>query len=346
MNPFEFRLLQSWPLAAWREVGVVVAVSGGADSVALLRALHAIKTGGAGRLVVAHFNHLLRGDDSDCDEQFVVKLAAELGLACEVGRAAAPGTPANLRDGLEAAARAARYDFLKKVAERVGARYVATAHTADDKAETILHRILRGTGIAGLAGIPRSRLLTPAVSLLRPMLPFRRAEVLAYLHDLGQPFRQDDSNRDTQFTRNRIRHELLPLLAEHYHPGVREALLRLSQLASGAQSVIDELVREQISRRVRFQGNDGGDTVTIDVREIGALPRHLVRELLLAVWREMHWPEQSMGFAQWELLADMAAAAGPLDHASSIAMLPGGIEARRQVERLVLLRGKGSGVGG
>ena len=144
----------------------------------------------------------------------------------------------------EATARTARYAFLQETAERFGARYVVTGHTADDQAETILHRIVRGTGIAGLAGMARVRPLGPAATLIRPLLDFRRLELLAYLTDLGQPFRSDSSNSDTAFTRNRIRCRLLPELAAEYNPGVVASLVRLGRLAGEVQSVVDALVED------------------------------------------------------------------------------------------------------
>ena len=134
-----------------------------------------------------------------------------MGLACEVATAALDPAAGSRGQGIEAA-RAARYAVLEEMAGRVGARFVVTAHTADDQAETILHRILRGTGLRGLSGMSRSRRLGPA-TLLRPLLAIGRAELAAYLRDCQQPFRTDASNRDVRFMRNRIRNELLPLLA-------------------------------------------------------------------------------------------------------------------------------------
>jgi tRNA(Ile)-lysidine synthase len=237
----ENKLAAAWRPEEWRDLTVLVAVSGGSDSVALLRGLAAIRIAGPGRLVVGHFNHGWRGQESEADEQFVTSLAAQLELPTEVGQAARSTSSSgpDPRDGrkskrTEAAARRARYRFLEETATRLGARYVVTAHTADDQAETILQRIIRGTGIAGLAGIRRARPLGPAVTLLRPVLEFRRCELRAYLQSLGQEFREDASNADRRFTRNRIRHELLPLLTEHYYPGAAESLIRLGTLAAEA----------------------------------------------------------------------------------------------------------------
>ena len=239
-HPLESKLAAAWPPSDWADVTIVAAVSGGCDSVALLRALTAVKTGGQGRVSVAHLNHRLR-PEADDDERFVVELCGRLGVICEVGHVDVAGAAAEAGEGLEAAARRCRYRFLQEAAGRLGARFVVTAHTADDQAETILHRIVRGTGIRGLAGMARVRTLGHA-ALVRPLLGIRRAELVAYLDELGQPYRHDSSNADRRFTRNRIRLELLPRLRERFNPEIEEALLRLGTLAGEAQAEIDALV--------------------------------------------------------------------------------------------------------
>jgi tRNA(Ile)-lysidine synthase len=341
-HDFERRLAQSWPPAGWQEVGVLVAVSGGADSVALLRGLAALKTDGPGRLVAAHFDHRLRGMDSTADREFVVALCQQLGIECHVGqwdagRSSAGRSSSGYPDGVEAAARAARYEFLQATAERLGARYVAAAHTFDDQAETVLHHLVRGTGLAGLAGMSRARPLGAAVTLIRPLLAFRRSDVLEYLGALGQPYCDDATNRDPAFTRSRIRHELLPLLARDYNPRVIDALVRLSSLASETQATIDGLVAELAARCVvrREPGQ-----VEIDLEPLATAPRHLVRECMIAVWREQGWPLQSMGFEEWELLAGMAAA-NPGESRRTKRVFPGGVVVERSRKSLTLRRAAG-----
>jgi tRNA(Ile)-lysidine synthase len=206
---------------------------------------------------------------------------------------------------------------------------VVTAHTADDQAETILHRIVRGTGIGGLHGMPRVRQLSPAVTLIRPMLSLRRTQLVAYLDDLGQPYRSDPSNEDTRFTRNRIRHELLPQLAEQYNSGVVDALLRLGTLSGEVQSVIDKLVEELIERCVV---RETSQRVRIDGAALRDQPAYVIRELLMAVWRERRWPMQSMGFAQWESLAEMVVSK------SLPQTFPGKVSARKVDDHLILDR--------
>lgn len=301
----EAKLRATWPPETWQDVTVVLAVSGGVDSTALLRATAALKLAGPGRLVVGHFHHGLR-PAADDDERFVVQLCGELGIACETGRADVATTAQSLGDGVENAARQARYRFLQALAEQHGARLVATAHTADDQAETILHHIIRGTGLAGLAGMPRCRPLSPAVSLLRPLLSIRRREVLDYLKKIKQPYRDDESNEDRQFTRNRIRHELMPLLTEQYNVDAVNAILRLGKLADGAHTVIQGVV-DRVARQCVTCQSDG--SVMIDCGPLVGQPEYLVGELFVNLWRKRNWPLQSMSCEHWQSLANMARAA-------------------------------------
>jgi tRNA(Ile)-lysidine synthase len=322
---FESRLAESWPPDAWAGVTVLVAVSGGPDSVALARGLAAIGRRGPGSVTLAHFNHRLRGPDSDGDEAFCRDLARRLDWPCEIGRAAEAAKASD-----EQSCRDERYSFLCEAARRTGARYVATAHTADDQAETVLHRIVRGTGLAGLAGMPRARELADGVSLIRPMLSIRREDAHAYLAAIGQGFRTDESNRDLRFTRNRIRHDLLPRLSADYNAEVVEALLRLAAQAGEAQAAIDAIARELAARAV-VSGRP--DHVVLDCRQLAGQPRHLVRALLVNVWREQAWPQQAMGYSEWDRLAVLAAGQSDGRH-----VLPCAIEAARAGERLELTR--------
>ena len=208
---------------------VVVAVSGGLDSVALLHLLRF----GAGlprlELVAAHFDHGMRPESGE-DAAWVAGLAEEWGVPMEGGRAEAPLTS-------EEAAREARYDFLETVRVRTGARWILTAHHADDQAETVLFRVARGTGLAGLRGIPVRR-----GNILRPLLSFWREELEAYVTSAGLTPRLDSSNEDRRFVRNVLRHDVLPQLEASVAPGVRTALVRLASLAAREESAWTSLV--------------------------------------------------------------------------------------------------------
>jgi len=333
---FESRLLRAWPAERWQDVSVVVAVSGGADSVGLLCGLARLKSAGGGRLSLAHFNHALRGAESDADERFVTALADRLGIACQIGRPA-PGELLQMNaDGLEAAARGARYHFLQSAAAAVGARYVATGHTADDQVETILQRILRGTGLGGLAGMRRARPLGPAVTLLRPLLGVRREEIRVYLRSVGQPWREDSSNARTEATRNWLRHELLPRVEQHVSPAAPAAILRLGQLAAEAQAIIEQLAGGLAERAIVSPGASG---FVCQCDLLAGQNRYVVREMFVHAWRERGWPEQSMGFDEWEALAEMA-----LRPESAQALqrdFPGATRAQKKGARLTLARLEG-----
>lgn len=328
---FEQRLAAAWRPEQWGDVSVVAAVSGGPDSVALLRALAALKTTGPGRLWAAHFNHRLRGQEADEDQAFVDQLCRRLGVACHMGQAEMPVVPVG--DGLEAAARQQRYAFLQEVAQQCGARFVVTAHTADDQAETILHRIVRGTGIAGLGGMRRTRPLG-AVTLLRPLLEIGRADVEAYLAEIEQPARFDHTNADCSFTRNRIRHELLPLLTSQFNPAVGQALCRLGQLAADAQDALRPQVETLLKRAVASERISDA-SVCLDCRPLQQAPVHLVRELFATLWQQQSWPLQAMDFVAWQMLADMALASEP---ALPQRVFPGAIAVQKKGGELLLSR--------
>jgi tRNA(Ile)-lysidine synthase len=205
--------------------------------------------------------------------------------------------------------------------------------------ETVLHRLVRGTGLAGLAGMPRVRPLSPTVTLVRPILGARREEVLQYLAAIGQDFRHDSTNSDCRFTRNRIRRELLPSLREQYNTNVDEALANLAQQADEAQRVISELVQELVEQcvRVRPQPQNGSLSqaspveslsaaeVRIDCGPLRGKPKVIVCEVCRAAWSSAGWPLQSMGFVRWQQLADLIECpdAQPLN-------LPGNFQARRR----------------
>ena len=273
----------------------VVAVSGGADSVALLRALAA----GGFAITVAHLNHQLRGDESDADEAFVCDVAMSLGVGFRSARIDVAKEGGNL----EATARRVRYAFLDGVAAEVGATWIATGHTADDQAETLLHRLLRGTGLQGLRGIAVQR--PPAVagglSIVRPLLTFTRSEVVAYLTSLEQSFRTDSSNADLRFTRNRIRAELVPLL-KTFNPEVVSVLGHLAEQAEEAHAFIEQQAVELLKR---VEKPRAGDLIVLDRRELESAPQLLVRETLRLIWEREGWPMGAMTFDHWERAAHL-----------------------------------------
>lgn len=332
---FELRLADAWSPQDWCNTHVVLAVSGGADSVALLRAVAAIKAqcGGAGRVLVAHLNHALRGESADADSAWLAGLCAELKLSFETATADVAALAAAHGDGLEAAGRHARYQFLQQTAERLGARYVATAHTADDQVETVLHHIVRGTGLAGLAGISKRRAISGSVTLVRPLLSHWRREVISYLGELGQAYRTDVSNDDPQFTRNRIRHELLPFVREHFNGDVDGALVRLAAQAGDAQRLVESLAEQLANASVTGVG-EASAHVQIDCAQVSSQPPVIVREVCRIAWKKAGWPVQAMGYDEWQMLASLARG----EATRRVANLPGNVQARRHGATLTLAR--------
>lgn len=299
--------------------GLVVAVSGGPDSVALLRALRDVHT--SGPLTAAHLNHQLRGAEADADEAFVRDLCAGLSLDCRCGRLDVRRTADAEGGNLEGVARRLRYDWLARVAAEAGASCVTTGHTANDQAETVLHRLLRGTGLRGLRGIALRRPLSAGVSLVRPLLAVTRDEVMAYLDAIGQPYRQDSTNLDPALTRNRIRLQLLPRLAAEYNPQIVAILGRLAGQAEEVYGTEEEQARALLAAAELPRA---GALVVLDGVRFGAAPRPQLREALRLLWEREGWPMGQMGFDAWERAA--AAAMGE----TTAADLPGGVRIHRR----------------
>ena len=226
-----------------------VAVSGGADSVALLRALLELRGELGIVLSVAHFNHRIRGAEADGDEDFVRALASGFDLQFYSGSADAPAYSREKKLSLETAARELRQEWFGRLAQQGQVHKIATAHTLDDQAETILMRILRGTGGRGLTGIaPWQR----EKYLIRPLLEASRREIEEYLAFLHQTWREDSSNKDLRHTRNRVRHELLPLLECNYNPALRQNLAELAEIARAEEEYWEKEISGLLPRLVRF----------------------------------------------------------------------------------------------
>jgi tRNA(Ile)-lysidine synthase len=280
----------------------VVAVSGGSDSVGLLRVLHTLEPRLGLTLSVAHLDHGVRGEAARADAIFVAELAATLRLPFDLGH-----WQPDQRGGFEADARRARYAWLVELARTRGAGVVAVGHTRDDQAETVLHRIVRGTGPRGLAGIPPRRPLAAGLTLVRPLLNVSRDEIRDYLAALGQPYREDASNADLARTRARIRHDLLPRLAREYNPQVKEALVRLGALARAAEHRLDASLRE-LEHAVLVSVDE--QQIILKGPVLQSAPRWLHAEVLRRFWRRAGWPEAGMNARRWRRLASLARGEG------------------------------------
>jgi tRNA(Ile)-lysidine synthase len=263
---------------------LAVGVSGGADSVALLCAL-AERAGELGLVVhVAHLHHGLRGAEAGGDLEFARGLAAGLSLPFHEERVDAEHEASAASESIETAARRLRYGWFRRLMGSGEVDAVATAHTLDDQAETVLGKFLRGAWTEGLSGI-HPAVEFPEGRILRPLLGATRAEVEAYLSALGQGWREDSSNRDPAYTRNRIRHELLPLL-EGWNPQLREHLAQMAELARDEemwwQGEMARLAPQLVlpGRPVRGGGRAAEDGLGLDVTRLAALAPAVQRRLL------------------------------------------------------------------
>ena len=333
---------KEWPPEAWREHRLILAVSGGADSVAMLRAFTQINqednaNNSGGNLLVVHVNHRLRSAESEGDARFVRELAERLMLPFVEETISGPEMQYRLQKlgSLEGAARELRYERLLAVAEEHGARYILTAHHAEDQIETLLQRMFRGSALGGLSGIPRFRRLNDAVSLARPMLTVRRTAILAYLQQLGQPYRTDSSNRDPAFLRNRIRNELIPLLDDLFPNRFDRSLLRFAERCREVQSLLDQQV-ERLAVQIQADSllmfrQENPASLALPLASFRETPDYIVREYFKGLWSSRGWPLREMGAKNWDRLVAMIRVGEPQNSA-----FPGGITVRRTEDALLV----------
>ena len=325
---------------------LAVAVSGGADSVALLCLLLELRAELGIVLSVAHVNHKLRGEESDEDERFVAKLARQHALELHVCEAPVDGSQSSGQgSGIEAAARELRYGFFRQLAREGRVAKIATAHTLDDQAETVLLRIFRGTGIRGLSGIhPRIVFEEQGHAfgeLVRPLLGFRRSALQDFLRERGQSWREDSSNRDIAFLRNRVRHRLLPMIGEEFGGAAIEHMGELAEIAR-AEEEHWERVHPEVQRQSGGPGGETRQAASLLVAPLLALPLAAQRRLVRG-WMETNAPDLSVSFRLIEEALELArgpADRGPADKRSvgRRLELPGGRNLRRGRQELLLER--------
>ncbi|MEW6303836.1 MAG: tRNA lysidine(34) synthetase TilS [Verrucomicrobiota bacterium] len=231
---------------------LLVAVSGGLDSMALLHVLHGLAEEFCWRLVVVHFNHQLRGAESEADERFVRQAAGRLELKCIVGREDVRQMAAQSKLSIEMAARELRHRFFAKTARRLKVRTVALAHQADDQVELFFLRLLRGSGGGGLGGMNWAS-VSPEdtrVTLIRPLLNQRRESIEAFARAGGIQWREDSSNTSLEHQRNRVRHKLLPLLRRHFGEAVGNSVRRSMELIAAENEFVGEAARQWLRQQV------------------------------------------------------------------------------------------------
>jgi tRNA(Ile)-lysidine synthase len=261
---------------------VLVGVSGGADSIALLHVLHRFSQIENYSLIVAHINHMAREKDSDADAGFVERVADKLKLPFYLKKIDVGIERLKLKTSFQDAARIVRYQFFEETLQSVGGNRVALGHTADDQVETILINIVRGSGLKGLAGIPQVR-----DYIIRPFLKFYRKDLDIYLKENDISFREDSSNSDKKYLRNRIRHELIPHL-ESYNPGIKKCLQEMSGIAQEDDSLLSQATRDIFKQKLN---KDNEKNIIWNIEDFQSYPialrQRLVREIFCHITGDM-----------------------------------------------------------
>ncbi|MCY2930699.1 MAG: tRNA lysidine(34) synthetase TilS [Planctomycetota bacterium] len=308
--------------------GLVVGVSGGLDSVALLQALHeALGPGAGARLTVAHLDHTLRAD-SPADAAFVAGLADRMHLPFLTERLDVPDWARRHGLGLEEAARDLRYDFFLRCARETRAAFVALAHHADDNVETVLYRIVRGTALRGLGGMPAARPLGEGVTLIRPLLACRREQIEHFARSRGLAWRTDSTNADTRLARNYIRHTLLPALRDRLNGRADEAIARL---AAAAAAAADLLARQGLALLEEALRPGDAGALSLSASVLAEADPLIVAEALREALTRLDAGLKHVS-------ADHLRAAAALPHSPPPATvgLPGNLEVRRRGDLLIL----------
>ena len=302
---------------------VLCALSGGGDSMALLTCLLTLAKDRGLTVLAAHYNHQLRGAESQRDEAFVTDWCQKQGIPLTVGRGDVAAQAAQRGKGVEETARAMRYAFLEAAAQTVGADSIATAHNADDNAETLLLHLVRGTGLDGLAGIPPKR-----GALIRPLLAQTRQEIDAYLGEQRVPFLEDSSNADPTYARNRIRRDVMPVLRD-LNPNFSHRLAANLQHIREDRTFLEELARAAQNPRKEAQG------LSLSARELVDLPRPVavraVKQTLAALGRHQ------ISAVHLDRILELAAGKAP----SARLDLPQGLTVHRTYDKVVFTLDRG-----
>ena len=322
------RYAKKWKL--WeKNAQILVACSGGPDSIALLSILDAVSRKGESciKVAAAHFNHEIRGREADADEEYVMTFCREHDIPCYTGRGNVPAYAKEHRISIETAAREMRYAFLYETAENIGASCIAVAHQADDQAETVLMRVLRGTGIDGLAAIrPKNG------RLIRPILFASRRAIEDYCEQKGIVPCQDLTNNEETATRNRLRLSLIPQLKKESNPSLGEALCRLASIAAEQTDYIAEQARAAWNRVVCGSGDD---KIVISREEFLALHN----TMQMAVLREAVdrlGGQMNFSYVQYEAIQELFLP----EHKGKVLHLPGGLFASSSYEKITLSKGE------
>lgn len=288
---------------------LTVAVSGGLDSMVLLHLLFSLEPPAKPKLTVAHLNHRLRDSESEADQQLVASVCSELRLPF-VTKTLKKGVIQNAhQQTVEEAARSLRYQWLEEIASGDGATVIATGHHSDDQAETVLHHLTRGTGLRGMQGMLPERRLKEGTRLLRPLLPFSRQQIQNHANQLQISFREDSTNADVAFTRNKIRQQLASLEIAGGEAVFPEQLIQLASSAEDAVRSLDKISEQLASASVVTRTKDH---VLLRAESLAKMPCLIRSHFFTWLWIQQDWPRQKMTVAHWKRLSEATKTPAPL----------------------------------
>lgn len=307
---------------------VVVSVSGGPDSTSLLFALNSLKKEFNIELYCAHFNHRIRGRESDQDEEYVRNLARRLRIPFAAESKDTKAFAKKNKFSLEQAARELRYDFLLRTAKGMGADKIATGHTRDDQAETLLMRLLRGSGLRGLRAIPPARRLSSKITVIRPFIDTSRKDINAYLKTKKIKARLDSSNTKTVFLRNRLRNKLIPHIEQYYSKQFKDILARTASVMSADY---EYLLKQQTNAFKRIASFKKDKCVSIPLKSFNSLDLSLKMGIVRLAIKSIKGDLRSIDYKHWEGIEKLILKG----KVNSLVHLPGGLCVRRRANSIV-----------
>jgi tRNA(Ile)-lysidine synthase len=279
---------------------ILVAVSGGPDSVTLLHVLHAIKREYMIDILIAHLDHKFRGKESEADRKFCEGLAKKYNLQIVSEEIDVPKIAKEKGISPEEAARFERYDFFKRTAKDRGIKKIAVGHTRDDQAETVLMRIIRGAGMSGLGGIHPVKDIH-GFKIIRPLIEVSRKEIEFFIKDNHLEYKIDSSNEKTIFTRNKIRIQVMPVLEKDFNPNIKEVLANMAENLQAENDFITEYAGKKLRSVSKIKGNE----IIIDIRRLKRHPEAIKKRILRAGLEKLKGDLRRFGYQHWTEIDDL-----------------------------------------
>ncbi len=310
---------------------VLVGLSGGPDSVTLLHMLLGLKEDYSLSIYIGHVDHMIRAKESADDKEFCEGLARRSGLEIFCESVDVRQIAKDRTISLEEAARLERYDFFKRVARSKGINKVAVGHTADDQAETVLMRLIRGSGATGLGGMSPVKVMN-GLTIIRPLIEVPRREIENFIKEKNLFFRHDSSNDEIDFTRNRIRHELIPYLEDKFNPNVKEVLVNMAENLRCENEFLEKLARRKLKGIVKK--NKSRDTI-LDIKKFKKQPEAIQKRICRAAIEQIRGNLRRLTYQHWREVKEL------VDNrpSNSIVDLPGGVNVVKNKDRIVFQAG-------